>query len=184
MSHRRRRVLALCIAAAAVLAASAAGGVVYQESIHDERTFVLESFCGVAGLDVTVDSTLDLSVHIGPRGPDRLAYFLAHGHQHEVLTADGRSLTSTAIVTEKDHRITVHADGTLTILVLATGNAVLYGPNGKAIARNPGQLRYELLVDEQGTPDPSDDEVTFLGVVKGSTGRSDDFCEAAVPALG
>jgi hypothetical protein len=31
--------------------------------------------------------------------------------------------------------------------------------------------------------DPSDDEVLGEEVVKGSTGRSDDFCEAAVRAL-
>ena len=62
---------------------------------------------------------------------------------------------------------------------------MLYGENGKAIARNPGQIRLEILVDHGGTPnDPSDDEfLADLGVVKGSTGRSDDFCEAAVPAL-
>jgi hypothetical protein len=36
-----------------------------------------------------------------------------------------------------------------------------------------------------GTPsDPFDDEfLADLGVVKGSTGRSEDLCEAAVPAL-
>jgi hypothetical protein len=61
---------------------------------------------------------------------------------------------------------------------------VLYGANGKAIARNPDQIRVELLVDHGGTPnDPSDDEVLSEELVKDSTGRSDDFCEAAVPAL-
>jgi hypothetical protein len=175
--------VALCAAMAAVLGASAAAGVVVHDSIHDERTFVLEDFCDVAGLDVTVDSTLDIQARIGPRGPDGLLYFVSHGRQHEVLTANGTSLTSDAIVNEKDHEITLNPDGTLTVLVLATGNAVLYGPNGKAIARNPGQLRFELLIDEKGTPDPSDDEITRLGDVKGSTGRSDDYCAAAVPAL-
>jgi hypothetical protein len=57
-----------------------------------------------------------------------------------------------------------------------------HGPDGKALARNPGQVRFELLVDHGGTPtDPSDDE--FLGLVKGSTGRTDDFCAAVVPVL-
>jgi hypothetical protein len=81
--------------------------------------------------------------------------------------------------------VTDNGDGTLTILILATGNDVLYGEDGKAIARNPGQIRFEILVDHGGTPtDPSDDEfLADLGLVKGSTGRSDDFCEAAVPAL-
>jgi hypothetical protein len=181
--HRRSSALAACAAVAAVLGASAAAGVVVHDDLHDERTFVAEDFCDVAGLDVAIDSTLDIQVRIGPRGPDGPLYFVSHGRQHEVLTANGTSLTSDAVVNEKDHQITLNPDGTLTVLVLATGNAVLYGPDGTAIARNPGQLRFELLIDEKGTSDPSDDEVTRLGNVKGSTGRSDDFCAAAVPAL-
>ena len=94
------------------------------------------------------------------------------------------SLTSAATVNEKDKQITDNGDGTLTILIMATGNAVLFGEDGKAITRGPGQLRFEILVDDAGTPsDPWDDVVTRLGVVKGSTGRNDDFCAAAVPAL-
>ena len=94
------------------------------------------------------------------------------------------TLTSVANVTEKDMRVTDNGDGTLTVVILATGNAVLYGQNGKAIARNPGQVRIELLVDDGGTPtDPSDDEILAEEVVRESTGRSDDFCDAAVPAL-
>jgi len=85
----------------------------------------------------------------------------------------------------KDLKVTDNSDGTLTILVLGTGNATLYGEDSKAIARNPGQVRFEILIDDGGTPDdPFDDEfLADLGLVKGSTGRSDDFCEAAVPAL-
>lgn len=175
-------IAAACMAVAA-LCTSATAGVVIHDSFRDERTFVLEDFCDVAGLDVTIASAVDMRVHIGPRGPDGLFYFLSHGTQNETLTANGRTLTSLATVNEKDHKITVNPDGTLTVLVLATGNAVLYGPGGKAIARNPGQLRFELLIDENGTPDPSDDEITRLGNVKGSTGRTDDYCAAAVAAL-
>jgi hypothetical protein len=186
MRHPRTPLLAglvaVCAAMAAVLGASAAAGLVH-DSIHDEYSYVLEDFCDVTGLDVAVDSTLDIQARIGPRGSDGPLYFVSHGRQHEVLTANGTSLTSDAVVNEKDHKITLNPDGTLTVLVLATGNAVLYGPNGNAIARNPGQLRFELLIDEKGTPDPSDDEITRLGNVKGSTGRSDDYCAAAVPAL-
>jgi hypothetical protein len=87
-------------------------------------------------------------------------------------------------VIEKDLRVTDNGDGTLTVLIMATGNGVLYGEDGKAIARNPGQIRLELFVDHGGTPnDPSDDVVLSEDLVKGSTGRSDDFCEAAIPAL-
>ena len=85
---------------------------------------------------------------------------------------------------QKDLHVTDNGDGTLTILVLATGNYTLYGEDGRAIARNPGQVRFELLIDHGGTPDdPSDDLELDFKIVKESTGRSDDACEAAVPAL-
>ena len=175
--------LVLILAAAA---ATADAQQVFRETIHEERDIVLEDFCGVTGMTVELASVLDMRVHVVPHGRDRLAYFLQHGVTREVLTnpATGKSLTSVATVTEKDMRIKDNGDGTLTILVLATGNAVLYGADGKAIARNPGQTRFEILIDDGGTPtDPSDDEVIRQGVVKESTGRNDDFCEAAVPAL-
>ena len=49
----------------------------------------------------------------------------------------------------------------------------------------PGQVRSKLLFDHAGTPtDPSDDEfLGFLGSVKESTDRTDDFCAAALPVL-
>jgi hypothetical protein len=42
-----------------------------------------------------------------------------------------------------------------------------------------------LLIDHKGTPtDPTHDKlVAFLGVVKESRGRSDDFCAASVAPL-
>jgi hypothetical protein len=80
--------------------------------------------------------------------------------------------------------VTDNGDGTLTILILTTGNAVLSTPDGKAIGRNPGQTRFELVVDHGGTPsDPSDDTELSFEVVKESTGRTDDFCGVMVPAL-
>jgi hypothetical protein len=98
--------------------------------------------------------------------------------------ANDKSVPAVAKVIEKDLRVTDNGDGTLTILILATGNAVLYGQDGKAIARDPGQIRLELVVDHGGTPtDPSDDEELDFLIVRDSTGRSDDFCEAAMPAL-
>ncbi|HLF68371.1 MAG TPA: hypothetical protein VI503_03425 [Gaiellaceae bacterium] len=181
------RVLIVSVAAASLLATAASAGEIFRETSHEEDTFVIEDFCDEPGLDVEVAFVLDASVHIVPHGRDRQSYFLQHGRLSEVITnlATRRSISTASNVIEKDLRVTDNGDGTMTILVLATGNAVLSGEDGKAIARNPGQTRFEILVDDGGTPaDPSDDEfLAFLGVVKGSTGRSDDFCEAAVPAL-
>jgi hypothetical protein len=189
MRHSRKlrlgAILALGAAVAAMLAAAAGAGPPFRETIHDEFELVDPDFCG-AGLTVEVAVVLDLRVHALPHGPDGLVYFLTHGTETDVLTnlANGRSVRSVATVIEKDLRVTDNGDGTLTVLILATGNAVLYGENGKAIARNPGQIRLELLIDHGGTPnDPSDDEILAEELVKESTGRSDDFCEAAVAAL-
>src|SRR5215218_1800293 len=180
-------VLAVSGVAAVVSAGAASAGQVSRETIHEEGSEVVHDFCDVAGLDVRVDFALDLRTHVVPHGSDRLAYFLQHGTRTETLTnpATGTSITSATRVTEKDMRVTDNGDGTFTVLVLATGNATLYGADGKAIARQPGQIRFELLVDDGGTPtDPSDDEVLSRGdPVKESTGRNDDFCAAAVPAL-
>jgi hypothetical protein len=179
-------ILALGVTAAVMLAAAASAGPgkVFRETIHDEFEFVDDNFCD-AGLTVEVAVVLDIRVQAVAHGPDGLVYFLQHGTETDVLTnlENGRSLTAFSLVIEKDLRVTNNGDGTLTVLILATGNGVLY-EDGKAIARNPGQIRVELLIDHGGTPnDPSDDVVLSEELVKGSTGRSDDFCEAAVAAL-
>ena len=190
MRHSRKlrlsAILALGATAAAMLAVAASAEPPLKERFHDEGTFVDQDFCG-AGL--TVDGTFvgDGKLLVVAHGPDGLAYFLEHLDATVTFTnrANGKTVTLTVRRVTKDLRVTDNGDGTLTILVLATGNDVLYGSDGKAIGRDPGQTRFEILVDHAGTPtDPSDDVfLADLGVVKGSTGRSDDFCETVVPAL-
>ena len=189
MRHSRKlrlsAILALGATAAAMLAAGASAQPPFQERFHEEGTFVDEDFCG-AGLTVDGTFVTDGSLLVVARGPDRLAYFL----QHLTITVtftnrdNGKTVTLTVVRVNKDLRVTDNGDGTLTILLLATGNDVFYGPDGEVIGRDPGQIRLEILVDHGGTPtDPSDDVFLAQELVKGSTGRSDDFCEAAVPAL-
>ncbi len=181
----RLALLALTVASAAVLAAVASAGQPIRETIHVDETFELENYCDVEGMTVEIHRVMDIRLQIKTRGRDGFAYFMQHVDLREVLTFDGTSLSSHAKFIEKDLRITDNGDGTVTVLILATGNAVLYGTNGKAIARQPGQTRFELVIDDGGTPtDPSDDEVIDRRVVKESTGRSDDFCDAALSAFG
>ena len=159
-----------------VLTTAANAGPPVTETIHVEKHgILLDDFCDVAGLDVTLDSVLDIRVHINSHGPDGLEYFLQHGTRREVLTANGKSLTSFSSVTEKDMRVTDIGGGNVEVLILATGTAVLY-ENGKAIARNPGQTRFVIVFDAAGNE-------LSREIVNASTGRSDDFCEAAVAAL-
>ena len=192
MRHSRKlrlsTVPALVATAAIALAATAsAGGQLFREPIDENEIRIEEDFCGVDGLTVEFAINRVGSVQAVPHGRDGLVYFGFNLNVTEVVTnlANDNFVTSTATIRDKDLRVTDNGDGTLTVLVLATGNATLYGPDGKAIARNPGQVRYEVLIDHGGTPsDPSDDEfLEFLGDVKGSTGRTDDYCAAALPIL-
>jgi hypothetical protein len=180
-------VVGLAAAASLSLAGLAQAKPLEKRTFHEEFTDVAADFCDVPGLTVQSDFVVDGRSIFNPHGPDGLAYYMEHVDVSRVDTnlANGKFVIFKSIATDKDLKVTDNGDGTLTVLVLATGNAVLYGMDGKAIARNPGQVRFELLIDHNGTPtDPSDDEtVAFLGVVKESTGRSDDFCAASVAAL-
>jgi hypothetical protein len=168
------------------LAAAASAQPIREGEVFEE-TQVFANFCDVSDLTVQVDSTTETRFMFNPHGPDGLGYGLEHFRITNVYAnmANGTAVTEQVTTVFKDLRVTDNGDGTVTILVLATGNAVVRGPDGKAIARNPGQIRFEALIDNGGTPsDPSDDE--FLDVlrdVKESTGRNDDFCEAVVPVL-
>jgi hypothetical protein len=132
---------------------------------------VSNDFCDVPGLTVEDASVMDGRVQAVPHGRNRLVYFLQQGRVSSVLTnlANGKSITAVLTVTEKTLRVTDNGDGTLTIVNLSAGNFVLYGEDGKAIARDPGQVRFAFLVDHGGTPaDPFDDELLAeLGMVKG-----------------
>jgi hypothetical protein len=173
--------------ASIALAGAASAKPLERGEFHEETTEIVGDFYGVPGLTLQVDSTTEGRFMLNPHGPDGLAYGLEHLTVTTVFTnvANGNAVTSVEAFLSKDLRVTDNGDGTLTILGLNAVNAVVYGPEGKAIVRDPGQIRFELLIDNGGTPsDPFDDEfLEFLGIVKGPTGRSDDFCAAVVPVL-
>lgn len=178
--------VACCVAASAVLVGHASAAEIFHESYHGEGTFVHQNYCGVAGLIVSDTAVIDGRVRAVTHGADGLAYFLEHFKQTGGFTnlANGKTVTFVTKAVTKDLKVTDNGDGTLTILMLLTGNAVLYA-DGKAIGSDTGQIRIELLIDDGGTPtDPFDDEVIAdLGVVKEPTGRNGDFCATVVPAL-
>jgi hypothetical protein len=170
------------------LAAAASAQPPIREGGVFEETFIIDDFCEVPGLTVQLDSTTEARFMLVPHGPDGLGYGLEHLKITDVFTNldNGNAVTGEQAFLSKDLRVTDNGDGTLTILGLNAGKmSVVYGPDGKAIARSPGQIRFEVLIDNGGTPsDPSDDEqLEFLGIIKGPTGRTDDFCEAVVPVL-
>jgi hypothetical protein len=157
---------------------------------HDSSSEVIEGFC--PGLTVRSDVEVDGTFLFNPHGPDGLAYGSEHVHGTQSLTnlANDKTITRVFNVTSKDLKVTDNGDGTLTILVLATGGERWYGPDGQFLFNNPGQIRFEVLIDHGGTPtDPTDDQfLEFLGLVKGSTGRNDltdeNFCDQMLSVIG
>jgi hypothetical protein len=149
-------------------------------------SFVEEDFCGVEGLVVSGTGTFEIRFTAHRQGPDGIVYYVQHGTFETRYTnlANGQYVDESSRTTEKDQEIVVSED-TLTITVLATGKDFVKDSEGRLIAANPGQIRYQVLIDHNGTPDdPFDDEfVMDLGLVRESTGRTDDFCSAVVPAL-
>jgi hypothetical protein len=182
------RMLAAVGVTAVVLAsiATSAGAQPIRGREVTQETATSENFCDVPGLTVQEDITVESRFMHNTRGPDDLGYLLEHLTTTAVFTnvVNGNSTRLVDTSLQKDLHVTDNGDGTLTILVLATGNVVLYGPDGEVIARDPGQIRVERLVDHGGTPnDRSDDVVLTQRTIKESTGRTDDFCEAGVPLL-
>lgn len=151
-----------------------------REQFHDVGSEVIDD----CGLMLRHEWDVSGSFVLNSRGPDGLAYGVETVHGTDAVTnlANGKTLTQIFNVASKDQQVTDNGDGTLTLLVLATGSGKVYGPDGKLLLSDPGQTRYELLIDTGGTPtDPTDDEfLQFLGVVFGSTGRNDlqgrDYC--------
>ena len=150
---------------------------------HEVTSEVVEDFCG--DLTVRIDEDVRGSFLGNRHGPDGFAYFSERIHGTRSITnlANDKTWTEVFNIPSKALKITDNGDGTLTVLVLATGSFKVYGPDGEFLFNDPGQVRFELLIDHAGTPtDPFDDEfLEFLGIVKGSTGRSDlegrDFCD-------
>lgn len=144
---------------------------------------MIPDFCGVARARIEVDIRAHFMINL--HGPEGLPYFKEnfHGAFSYTNLATGKTMSETVRVLDKDLKVTNNGDGTLTIVILATGSHKVYGSDGKLFLSDPGQIRFAILVDHGGTPsDPTDDEfIADLGIIKESTGRNDlegrDFCD-------
>ena len=158
----------------------ASARIVERGSFHDEFSDIDENFCD-AGLSVEFDATVDGRYQVNTRKPGTVGYYLEHVSVVNVFTDQATGQTATDIqpnTVGKDQSITDNGDGTLTIVVLLTGGARTYGDDGKLIASNSGQVRFENVVDAT-TFEEISSELIF-----GSTGTNDDFCEAVLTDWG
>jgi hypothetical protein len=156
-------------------------------TFHDKFSHVAHNYCGKAGLTVAERGVVDGRFLVNVRKPGSAPHSLERIKVIEVdSNAAGESITAVSGSLTNELKITHNGDGTLTVLALETGPTTVYdNSTGKAIARNPGQVRFAVLFDQNGTPaDRDDDRFLDIKQLKGSTGRNDDLCAAALDVLG
>jgi hypothetical protein len=95
----------------------------------------------------------------------------------------GGTFTRVFAVSSRDHTIVDNGDGTFTDTVFSSGGSRYYDTHGNFVLKDPGQVRFAVDVNYNGTPgDPSYDVVVDVrsGSCAPSTGNSDfsgrDFC--------
>jgi hypothetical protein len=129
----------------------------------------------------------DVSVNFvfNQRGSSPFPYYRESVHGTVVTTnlENGGTYTNVFAASSRDHTIVDNGDGTITITTFASGGSRFYDADGNFVLKDPGQTRFAVDIDYNGTPgDPSDDvEVPdSFRVVRSSTGNSDlsdrDFC--------
>ena len=119
------------------------------------------------------------------RGSSPFPYYRESVHGTVVTTnlETGGTYTNIFTANSRDHTIVDNGDGTITITTFASGGSRFYDTDGNFVLKDPGQVRFAVDIDYNGTPgDPSDDvEVPdSFRIVRASTGNSDfsdrDFC--------
>jgi hypothetical protein len=119
------------------------------------------------------------------RGSSPFPYYRESVHGTVVTTnlETGGTFTNVFTANSKDQVITDNGDGTITITSFASGGSRFYDSNGKLVLKDPGNFRFAVDVDYNGTPGNPDDDVEVpnsFRVVRSSTGNSDlsdrDFC--------
>ncbi len=138
----------LAAAAALLVVAAVTGGgatavakPIERGTIHNEDSFVLSDFCGVAGLDIDFVGVTDVEFSIRSKGSAQVPYSSRYFRGTSTWTNpdNGHFVTESFNVLDKELKVTDNGDGTFTILVLATGNSTVSGMDGKPIARDPGR---------------------------------------------
>lgn len=179
---KRGRTLAAGALTAMLLVATA--GAAAAEPIEHamfEEPFSNEIDCG-DGLNVLVEGQDSVHFLLLARGPGGMLYGQANiaGAVSFTNPANGNSVTSTYHHLDKDLKVTDNGDGTYTVVVLNAGSQSLFGPDGRQLLLDAGQLLIELVLDVNGE--------FISGEVLRQAGRWDtdgrDFCSDMHEFLG
>ena len=178
--HTLLGTLTATAALVALVAPPASARIVERDAIHDEFSGTNENFCD-AGIAVQFAGTVDGRYQFNSRGPGGPDYYLEKTTVVNVFTAPN-GMTATDIQPNTINKDLSLVDdpvaGTLTIVALLTGGDRTYGHDGKLIARNSGQVRFQIVYDYRNDKELSNE------LIFGSTGTNDDFCDAVLTDWG
>ncbi|MGV8896177.1 MAG: hypothetical protein ACOH10_01470 [Rhodoglobus sp.] len=174
---------AVAVAFAVVVPATTAGAA--PPNIDHWTDVGSEPFTFCPGLNIQENFNFSGTTRIVSRGKSGLPYFNETFRGSIVWTNldTGRSFRMEQAGVDKDAKVVDNGNGTSTIIALATGTQRFYDNNGRLAFSNNGQIRVELLVDNNGTPsDYTDDgDAQFVRIVKPSTGTNGtdgrNFCD-------
>jgi hypothetical protein len=132
---------------------------------------------------------VDVNFLFNQRGSSAFPYYLESVRGTVVTTNlnTGGTYTNKFAGSSKDQTIVDNGDGTITITFYSTGGSRWYDQDGTLVLKDPGNIRFAVDVDYNGTPgNPEDDSEVpdSFRVIRESTGLNDtegrDFCEDLV----
>ena len=182
----RRSVIAFLITGLAVasLAASTPANAQPIDKGHFHDVFTSDVYdCDGTPAQDSVDASGNFVFN--QRGSSPFPYYRESVHGTIVTTnlKTGGTYTNVFAVNAKNHTIVDNGDGTITLTVLAAGSSRFYDAHGNFVLKDPGQFRFAVDLDYNGTPGDPNDDVEVDGsfrIVRASTGNSDfsnrDFC--------
>ena len=116
---------------------------------------VIEDFCGVAGLTVSLVGTGEGKFWVKSTGTDGYPLWTSHGTDTEVLTnvATGRQATYVNERRSHETKVTYHDDGTYTLHVSGTEHGVWYDDTGASDRNGCRTVRLRAVVRRHGDAD-------------------------------
>jgi len=154
---------------------------------HDVYTDFFDCDSVSPSIPTRVDGDVHVNFTFNLRGGKNVfPYYRESVHGSNVFTNldTGGTFTEVFTANSRDHKIVDNGDGTITIYGQGSGGSRYYDTNGRLVLRDPGNIRYAVDIDYNGTPGDASDDIEVpdsFRIVRDSTGRNDtagrDFCE-------
>ena len=188
---------ALCaVALSVVLApfAAASGNVVFRthetfKDSHIEQEEHGPEFCPEVSFLVRWEGRVTVTETGIARGGGELEYFSIHVSAEDTFTnvETGASFRSVDAFNGRDQKLTLNADGTLTVEFMDRFSSKLFGTDGKLIGLDAGTVAGTLVIDLNDPQDPEDDTVLSETITRDHGTRTfgeRDFCQDVIDFLG